>query len=320
MTFVVLNCPQCAAPLPRAAYWRTVTCTYCGTTVSRGAETVRRADFRAAFDRTRASLANSSNAISISGDRYAIHHLIARGTHSEVYLARRVHMHPSWVTLKLAESSTGKDADALQREANTLDELNSLRTAGAAYFTQRIPQLVSSGVARNVNSQDRFALVLRHPVGFWGNLFDAAVAAPTVSDPRHVVWIWRRALEVLAWVHDNGWAHGKLDARHLLVHPQNHGVLIVGWAHAKKGRDPAIDLQQLAWTMRQILEGDLASQRDDEPRIPAGVPAPIAKLVQLASEDLNWCRRTGARKLHEDIGRAAIEAFGPPRFVPLVLP
>jgi hypothetical protein len=46
LSLLALSCPQCSAPLPRAARWRTVNCSYCGATVVRtGEETVERESF-----------------------------------------------------------------------------------------------------------------------------------------------------------------------------------------------------------------------------------------------------------------------------------
>ena len=58
LSLTALLCPQCAAPLPRAARWRTVQCAYCGATIMRGEEIVERSDFSAAWLRAEAEQAS----------------------------------------------------------------------------------------------------------------------------------------------------------------------------------------------------------------------------------------------------------------------
>jgi Lipopolysaccharide kinase (Kdo/WaaP) family len=318
MPFISLVCPQCAAPLPRAAYWRTVTCVYCGTTVTRGAEVVQAAGFHQAYGRVHQDHDVPSRVLRVGSHRYGVLAGLGGGVLSEVFLARRIHPFSGPVTLKLGRDPAS--SPSLRHEAEVLLQLQALGGAGSAYFSQRLPQLVISGSTPDGTGRDVHALVLRHPAGHWGSLADAARVLGSGLDPRHVVWMWRRVLEVLGYLHDNGWSHGDLGAEHLLVHPANHGVLIIGWSQAQKnGKAAPRDLMQLAWTMRSLLAGP-ALDSSGAPVLPASVPAPLATLLRAASEDTKWIAQHGAHDMLAQVAQAAREAFGPPRFLPLVLP
>ncbi|SEO37740.1 hypothetical protein SAMN05428959_10787 [Duganella sp. CF517] len=314
MNPVTLICPQCGAPLPRQAQWRTVVCTYCSAEVTRAAKIVKAASFREAYLRSRATALDGAggDAVACNGERYRILLPLGHGTSAKVSMAQRLGAMPERVTLKLAHA--GSPPGRLRREADILRELQNVSRPGAAYFSQRLPQLAGHGTASANSAIETEALLLRSPVGYWGSLAAVRRNYPAGVDPRHAVWIWRRILEVLGYVHDAGWVHGRLGPEHLLVHPGDHGVLIIGWADARR-RDaratPARDLMQAAWAIRGLLHGG-----EDEPPIGAGLPAPLAVLLKKASEDIAWCARHGAAGIDDALKAAAREAFGAPRFIP----
>ncbi|RZI77051.1 MAG: protein kinase family protein [Variovorax sp.] len=316
LTLLSLTCPQCAAPLPRAARWRTVACAYCGATVVRGAETVERAAFRQAWQRTQAAPAEGRE-LQWRGARYRLLAPLGRGEHAEVWLAQRHSAVPERVTLKLALDE-GIARDRLQAELTVLDAMQSLTTPGAAYFSRRLPQPLGLGLAEGVAGGARSALLLRHPPGYWGSLAEVRRLNPQGLDPRHGVWLWRRMLEVLAFVHDNGRVHGALTPEHALVHPRDHGVLLIGWADARSPLSAehhdasARDLMQSAWTIRALLAGHAA----DVPGFGARTPAPFAELLRQCSEDAATCARLGAQGIEQALSIASREAFGAPQFIP----
>lgn len=316
MQFSALTCPQCAAPLPRQASWRMVACTFCGAVVTRSRSVVEAAQFREAFARAQAHAmairATASRVLRLNGQHYSVLTQLGTGERSQVYLAERISPLPQRVTLKLAHSAT--QHGGLADEAKILEQLQSIKSPGAEYFTQRLPQPVRTGVYEEAAGQEREALILRHPCGYWGSLADVLRFAPAGIDPRHGVWIWRRILEVLAFVHESGWSHGDLAPEHFLVNSRDHGILIIGWAKARAVADTrsiSRDLMQSAWSVRVLLSGGKGA-----PRFSSRIPAPFADLLLRCSEDASWSTSTGARGLERALHAAAREAFGPPRFIP----
>lgn len=315
MSFSALSCPQCGAPLPRQAAWRMVECPNCRATVTRSAEVVERAAFQAALARSRGAAAAGGRTLAAGGATYALVGRLGQGTSSDVYLGERLGAIPAKVTVKIGRDDAG--AEALLAEGRNLAALQSLDVAGAAYFGQRLPQPVFAGSAVEAGADRRTVLILRHPVGYWGSLASVAQAQPAGVDPRHIVWMWRRVLETLAFTHRAGWSHGDLSPSHLLVHPAEHGVRVIGWGRARHDTGAplrqarGLDLRQLAWSMRALLQGASSGA----PGIAAATPAPLAALLRQASEDQAWVASHGAESIEEALGRAASDSFGAPRFV-----
>ncbi|HPT51024.1 MAG TPA: lipopolysaccharide kinase InaA family protein [Accumulibacter sp.] len=320
MNVSVLACPQCAAPLPRHARWRTVSCPYCQSTVTHNEPVARAAHFRQARARVWAAHVADDAAgrptLRCGDQHYGLLAKIGQGEHADVYLAKTRHPLPQRVTVKIArpDSAPGR----LAAEAAILDRLQALGGAGAAYFSQRLPQAVAHGTTEDGAGGTREVLVLRHPSGFWGSLADTIGDATPGVDPRHAVWMWRRILEVLAYLHDRGWTHGDLLPAHLLLHPRDHGVLPIGWSRARPSATAervARDLMQAAWAIRAVLHGG-TTRPAIAPEIPHHTPPPLAELLRRASEDAAWCVDHGARRIEQALRAATRQVYGPPRFIP----
>lgn len=302
MLLTTLSCPQCGAPLPRQARWRTVVCAACGSTLSPQVETVQAAAFHAAYQRVHGALP-ALQAIHCGGQRYRVLAPLGRGSKGRVVLAERIHPFPQRVVIHLADVSAPPDIHA--RTLAVLKELQAERNLAASFFSLRLPEAVLAGMADDGGVM-RPALVLRHPAGYWGSLSDAMGNYPAGIDARHLVWIWRRALELLVYLHSDGWSHGALLPQHLLLHPRDHGVRLLGWSAAKRGRgtgDSGRDLAQLAASMRAAA-GEHSV-----------LPAALATLLERC-RDAAWCHRTGAYGIEQALLAAAQADFGPPRFIP----
>ena len=308
MNFDALTCPQCGGPLPRQALWRMVACPQCRAMVTRSSRVVERKTFHEAWLRSQAVDSAGNRLVRVKGRTYRV--LSTRGDSDgcEVLSAIACGPLPEGVMIKLAHDR----ANALAKEADVLQHLQQLDMPSSAYFSQRLPQLVAFGVTDGFGDV-RDALVMRQPVGYWGTLDDVlAHHVGGLRDPRHAVWLWRRVLEVLAYVHGAGWTHGDLRPSHWLVHPGNHGVLLTGWAQARRGGSVARDLMQSAWTVRALLHGD----SDGPPPLGPRVPAPVAELLRQVSEDAAWSAQHGAAGIDRQLVAAAREAFGRPQFIP----
>jgi serine/threonine protein kinase len=297
--------------------WRTVTCRHCGAEVTSCEDVVPAARFRQAYLRSKEELNDTAGLVDCAGQRYKILLPLALGSSARVVLAERTGAFPERAVLKIA-LDTGP-AGRLRQEYEILTTLQSDTSPGSTYFSQRLPQVAGVGTT-TADGEPREVLVLRNPAGFWGSLAQVRRNYPAGIDPRHAVWMWRRMLEVLAYIHELGWVHGNLAPEHLLVHPADHGVLMIGWARARQYKTlPAVavdpvgrDLMQSAWTIRAMLAGHTS---DAEPLVPPSTPLALATLLLRASEDPDWAAKLGAHGLEQQLGTAAKEAFGPPRFI-----
>ena len=325
-SFDALTCPQCGGPLPPQARWRMVKCPFCGAEVTRREAFVRSAPFHAAWLRAQALADAAAPVVRCAGAAYRVLCRLGSGERSEAYLAARVGPLGERVVVKLAHTTSlgTEQAARFAAEGELLKRLQSTAGDGAAYFSQRLPQAIAWGTARDWRGRDVEALVLRHAPGHWGSLADVLDLHPRGIAARHVVWMWRRVLEALGFLHAAGFTHGDLQPAHLLVQPGDHGVMPIGWAHAAQASPlPAYgadavdrcteDLRQLAWAMRAMLAGASAN---DPPPIVGSMPAPLAAVVRAASEDRAWCAARGAHGIDRALVDAAARSFGPPRFVP----
>jgi len=316
MQFTTLSCPQCGGPLPRQAHWRMVTCPFCSAEVTRSQDVVQAATFHDAWLRARSAIRPAERCIASGVLSYRVLARLGAGELADVFLAERMDCLPERVVIKLARPDA--PASALSREDEVLRTLQALQIPGAAYYSRRLPQPVALGSARLDHGPERPALVLRHPPGLWGSLADALSFHPAGLDPRHAVWIWRRVLDLLAFIHAAGWTHGDLRAMHWQVQPRDHGILLTGWRHARARathREIARDLMQSAWTLRQLLCGT-GHDGDAPPGLGPATPQPLSRLLRQASEEPDWCSRQGAAGLDQALQDAALQSFGAPRFVP----
>jgi hypothetical protein len=55
-------------------------------------------------------------------------------------------------------------------------------------------------------------------------------------DPRDAAWMWRRLLVALGAAHRAGVVHGAVLPEHVLIHPAEHGLVLIDWCYS--GRPP----------------------------------------------------------------------------------
>lgn len=51
---------------------------------------------------------------------------------------------------------------------------------------------------------------------------------------RAFVWVWNRMLDICITLHSEGYVHGALLPNHILINPESHLMMIVGWPHSVK--------------------------------------------------------------------------------------
>lgn len=289
-----------------------VTCPFCGSQVTLSEDVVQAANFHAAWQRAMAGVLQAGQKLSLGSVAYRVLAPLGAGAHASVYLAEKMSFLPERVILKIAHE---KDASlGLRQEHRVLQTLQNLDVPGAAYFSQRLPQPVVSGIATEGWCAGQAVLVLRQPVGYWGCMTGVLSHGGAV-DARHVVWMWRRVLDILGFVHEQGWCHGRVSPDHWLVQPRDHGILLTGWraAHARaSSHDQVRDLQQSAWSIRILLEGSTGVS----PGIPPGLPVSLRELLARVCDEPAWCAIQGAAGIDKELRAAARKAFGAPRFIP----
>lgn len=334
-----IMCPQCNAPLAPHRFASSIVCPYCGTTVRLDESPVSAAIFHEAF-----RIWNSPESygvpawVSIGSSHWALDQCIAHGDISEVYSAQRARWPTELVILKLLRD--GEDSGRFDNEWEALQALQRSEAPGADTFTTLIPQPVIHGdITAGMHSGKR-ASVFRWESGFHHTFEDVFQAYPKGIPPRASIWVWRRILEVLSFIHASGMVHGAVMPPHLLIQENEHGVRLVGYSFAGRSGEKLrpvpqgyesfypkpvkshsnltaqLDIMMSARCIAAILGGDPATAE-----VPAAVPAQLASIVQrIALTDPAGKASEDAWTIREELGEIANEVFGAPQFIPIVMP
>ncbi len=322
MRLRVLECPRCGAPLPRRALLVRLVCEYCRSEVTVDRWSVRAADYRREQDRY--ATAGGGDIVAIQGLPWRLLRRIARGHSSDVFLAERATRLSERAVLKLLRDDA--DEPLLRREQEALSELEQSTVQGAAFFSSLLPQRVAYGRTEGA-SAGKLAALFRAPVGFAHTLSEVQRLRPDGLDPRHVVWLWGRSLELVDWLHRSGFVHGALLPQHVLIDAREHATRLVGFSCAARagaaltamdpgaealypgdvlggaGLSTSTDLTMLARTMLTVVA-------------PASTPPELARLLE--SEAAKSGRHSAA-EVREALRATARRCFGAPVFVPLQL-
>lgn len=302
-TVRAITCPQCGAGLtPPSRFARDVVCSFCRSTVQIDLSVVSVARFREAFARWNEPETHGYDRwVSFGGLRFAALRRVARGTRSDVFFADRARPPSERVVIKFCRDS--RDAPDFEAEWRALGRLASIEDEAAGHFTSLLPSPVVHGVAEGAGYDGRMALAYRDASGFVHALDAVGRGHPTGVDPRIGVWLWRRTLETLVFLHRNGLTHGDLTPAHLIAHGREHAVRLVGFSRLGAGA-PAADIQASAGAVASVL--------------PDAVPEPFGSLLLRTARGENQV--ADAWSLREEVGRAARRAFGAPSYHPLRLP
>jgi len=129
--------------------------------------------------------------------------------------------------LKLPRLPADNDLTAAEAHA-----LSTLEQDGDPKFRAYVPRLIESFTHEDpATGVRRTANVLARQRGFV-SLAEVADAYPQGLDPRDAAWMWRRLLAGLGWVHRAGLVHGAVLPGHVLIHPGEHGLVLVDWCYS----------------------------------------------------------------------------------------
>lgn len=329
MAITALKCPNCAAPVP-ASRARTVVCAYCGHVLT----SVPRVDVADASERPEDE---GRPRVAVGDARFVVEGRLGVGDGCDVFLARRDARLTERVVLKVLRA--GRDADLVTREWRTLEAITASEAQGADYFRTLLPQAVTHGRLVGPGAAEVPVNVYRWRSGFVHTLEDVRARYPDGVDPRAAVWMWKRLLEGLGWVHRAGYVHGAVVPRHLLLHARDHGVVLVGWSSAARSGSPLAALSagargfypDDAWAGRAVTPATdltmgarsiVAALNGDPARgtIPRDVPEPLAELLKAHVDPSARGRSDDAWELMKRVSEAGKRAFGPARFVPFAMP
>ncbi|MEJ2858382.1 MULTISPECIES: adenylate cyclase [unclassified Saccharothrix] len=96
----------------------------------------------------------------------------------------------------------------------------------------------------DVGRGERAFTVLDPLVDGFVTLTDVKTAYPRGLDGRDYAWMHRRLLRALAGAHRAGLVHGAVTADNVLVHPRQHGIVLIGWSFAVETGQPPLALDR----------------------------------------------------------------------------
>jgi hypothetical protein len=156
-----------------------------------------------------------------------------------------------------------------------------------------------------------------------------------------MAWIWRRLLIALGHAHDLEVIHGAVLPTHVLIHPADHGLLLVDWtASVQQPRStgaripvmsdayaswyppsvpaglpptPATDIEMALRCMVELLGGDPLTGA-----LPPTVPAPIQAYLGGALKTA--AVQTDAWRLYRDFSTLLASVWGKRQFIPFTMP
>ncbi|WP_434384097.1 hypothetical protein [Melittangium boletus] len=335
----VVKCPQCQAPLAPRRFAPSVVCDYCGTTVQVDPLAVQASRFQRAWAEWNDPATHGyTQWWTLGTSHWAPGPRVGQGGMTDVYVAERARTPTERVLIKVLRDPA--HLPLLDHEWEVLRALQASQAEGAPTFTALLPQPVTRGELSAGPHAGRHALVLRWPGGFVRTLEDARRVYPAGVPPETSVWMWRRVLEVLSFLHRSGYVHGAVLPPHLLLQTGEHGVRLVGFSCAERLGEP---LRAFHPYYRDFYPGDVTDTRRPRPEddvamsarclvavlggdpergtVPGAVPAPLALLLRQVARgeytsqggDLAWT-------LRERVGEVGRAVFGPPSFQPLVMP
>ena len=334
-----ITCPQCGAPLQPHRFAKSIVCSHCGTTVQLDESAVSARKFHQSYQ-----IWNSPDSYPVSslvsiGDRHwDVQKLIAHGEFSDVYRAKRARWPTELVVLKILREVHNENL--FENEWAVLESLHQSDAPGAETFKILLPQNIMRGTITAGSYTGKRASIFRWAGGFRHTFDDVHRAFPGGIPPQASIWIWRRILETLSFVHGSGFIHGAVLPPHLLIQDNEHGVRIVGYAHAGQKDEKLrpissgfesfypestqgtltlttqLDLLMSARCITTLLGGDPLTAS-----LPGSLPPQLATIIQrIALSNPRQTPKQDAWSIREELGTIAKEVFGPPQFIPIVMP
>ncbi len=180
-----------------------------------------------------------------------------------------------------------RDNDLLENEASVLNYLYPPKQKDEKFY-RYLPKLIDTATF------DRRQVTIFPLMENYVSVADVLAAYPKGLDFRDMVWMYKRLLAGLGFVHEMGVVHGAILPTHVLVHPEGHGAKIIDWSYSlnfaaalaakKKPADPDPVITPAPGPKKGLGVWDLVRQNlyaDSDPDpvvLPAGPPPDPDKL------------------------------------------
>jgi serine/threonine protein kinase len=226
---------------------------------------------------------------------------------------------------KVARSAA--DNDLMEAEQRALAKLWA---GGAENVGDRrlLPRFTDSFVLRNSGPARRVNVLSRHDDYY--SLAEVMHVYPNGIDFRDAVWMFKRGLAVLGFVHQQGLIHGAILPAHILIHPVHHGAKLVDWCYSVSGKghvravvtshksyypqevlskkpvSPATDIYMLAKCITQLLDKN--------------APKQVQSFLQGCTLAAQAKRPDDAWGVHQEFKELIERLIGPAKYRPFTMP
>jgi len=334
-----IMCPQCNAPLAPNIFARSIKCLYCGATVQLDESVITASLFHKAFRIWNSPLSYEiSNWVSLGENHWALDKFITSDDIADVYSGRRARWPTELVILKLLRDQ--QDSSILNKEWESLQILLHSEARGSDTFTTLLPQPIDHGKLTSGKYAGGIVSIYRWESGFQNTLEKIIQVYPEGIPPRTSIWVWRRVLEILSFIHASGVVHGAVMPSNILIQDNEHGLRLVDYYYAgrigekmqnvpekiksffpdqhksKPVYTVLSDLQMSARCIIAALGGDPVTGT-----LPSIVPAPLVEVIQrIADSHPVDTPCEDAWIIREELGKIADRIYGPPQFCPIKMP
>ena len=270
----------------------------------------------------------------IGGRLYLIDRHIGTGDKSDVFLARTDDETPERLVLKRLRETA--DGDLHDHEIDVLNRLAKSVVRGSVHFSQFVPQIAFSQNSKT----EKPVIAFRERGTFHFTVADVMREYPEGADFKTAVWIWKRMLMILDWVHANRLVHGAILPDHILLDVPNHNARLLDWGYAElfggslkafsesnrafypaevlggSPLDPRLDIAMMTRCVIALLGGDPVRKI-----LPSSVPDAFRVwMLEEAGYDSLRTVCDNAYALHERVSATAKQVYGPPSFHALSMP
>lgn len=142
---------------------------------------------------------------------------------------------------------TSRDDEAAVMKEAVL--LSALRRDVEPRFLPYFPRLIEV-----VDDGEHSINVLEYLEGFY-TLQQVKDRYPNGLDPKDMAWMFRRLLVALGAAHNTTILHGAVEENHVMIHPEQHGLVLIDWCYGYHGEEKfSADVNQAATLMLWLIE------------------------------------------------------------------
>lgn len=256
--------------------------------------------------------------------RFTVNDLMVQGDICDLY-----HCESSGKQGIFKVAQTSLDNDLLDNESRILRKLYPANQADEKFY-RYLPKLQEAFTLKG-DKTGRRVNVLPYFEGYV-SLATIKKAYPKGLDFRDAVWMFKRALVGLGFVHSQAVVHGAITPEHILVHPIGHGAKIIDWCYAID--DPKARIAAISPIYKDLYAPEILGKRSPTPATDlymlakcflsllgkSTIPREMREILANCTLEAPEKRPRDAWQLHDELDKVLEATVGKPVYRALVLP